>query len=117
MAKSSVITASERTEFRICASVSIPGHHAAEPLSHKSDGCCEKKGNQEQEANDQDKAEGEDPILDNAENAPPRLWLHVPDCIERGLQLPENARCTKKQRHNPDKGRNNTRSPASAFAF
>ena len=29
--------------------------HAAEPLSHKRDGCREKKGNQEQEANHQDK--------------------------------------------------------------
>ena len=76
--------------------------HAAEPLSHKRDGCREKKGNQEQEANHQDKTKGEDSILDNAEDAPPRLGLNAPDCIERGLQLPENARRSKKQCHDSD---------------
>ena len=92
MAKSSVITTRDRTEFRIYRSPFPASCRRTIPTRAMA---AVRKGNQEQKANNQDKAKGEDPILDNAEDTPPRLRLHAPDCIERGLQLPENARRTK----------------------
>ena len=107
MAKSNVITASERTEFRIWASISIPGAMPPNHCPTKAIAAVRRRETRSRKPTTRIKPKERIRSWIMPRIPRPGFGCTPQIALSEVCNCSENARRTKKQRHNPDKGRNN----------
>src|ERR1044071_3327207 len=78
------------------------GEAAVEIAAHRRDHCVENEADEQQETGAEDHRDREEARFDEAEDAARFLRRHVPDRVERVLQLHEHARRAEDERHDAD---------------